>query len=303
MYRIIKLFHKNAANFNIFCECSKQTDLNRIINFHNFASHLNRNPMHLFRFIITTTFSLTLSVFTSNANNLTNSDSCRAELHPFEGLFVAPARGKVISPFGTRGGRTHTGTDIKLKKGDSISAACHGVVTMAQTYSGYGKLIILKHENDVETYYSHLSKILVNKGDTIVCNQIIGLAGSTGRATTDHLHFEIRKSKKAINAEKYFDFKNGLTLKTPFPTLQKSTTQIAELIIPSGDKPLEIRMMGEESKQSIPQQEALSDCIKVEKGDTLYSLAKRHQTTVQQLQALNQLKGNTIFPGQVLKLK
>lgn len=259
--------------------------------------------MHLYKIIVTATCSISLSILTANGNNLPLSDTCQTEMQPFEGLFVSPAKGKVISPYGTRGGRTHTGTDIKLKKGDTIVAACHGVVTMAQTYSGYGKLIILKHENEVETYYSHLSKILVSKGDTINCGQVVGLAGSTGRATTDHLHFEIRKSKKAINAEHYFDFKNGLTLKTPFPNVKNVMTQMAEIIVPSGDKPLEFRMVSSDEKQQEQQQEVIADRIKVEKGDTLYALAKRHQTTVQQLQALNQLNGNTIFPGQMLKVK
>jgi len=123
--------------------------------------------------------------------------------------FTMPGNGKVISRFGMRSGSMHTGTDIKMAKGDTIYASFYGVVTRASSYYGYGNMIVLKHANNLETYYAHLSAFLVKNGDTIWQGQPIGLAGNTGRATTNHLHFEIRENGKPCDSELIFDFENS----------------------------------------------------------------------------------------------
>jgi len=137
------------------------------------------------------------------------------------GKFCSPFRGKVISHFGPRRKRFHAGTDIKLQLGDSVRAAFSGVVTRAKKYYGYGLLVVLKHSDSVETYYSHLSQLLVNVGDTIPAGTVVGLGGRTGRATTTHLHFEFRVNKIAYDSEKLFDFKNQLVLTNEIPVPDK----------------------------------------------------------------------------------
>lgn len=112
---------------------------------------------------------------------------------------------KVISPFGGR--RHHSGTDIKTKPDDNILAAFDGEVVFSGKYGGYGNLIRIKHSCGLETYYSHNSKNLVNVGDHIKAGQVIALTGRTGRASTEHLHFETRVKGKAVNSDKYFDHK------------------------------------------------------------------------------------------------
>lgn len=122
---------------------------------------------------------------------------------------ISPVKGKVINPFGYRGGHNHTGSDIKLQKGDTVRAAFSGVVTKASPNSAYGNLVILKHVNNIETYYAHLSKCLVQVGDSVVAGEVVGLGGHTGRATTDHLHFEVRYNHISLNPEHFFDFNNN----------------------------------------------------------------------------------------------
>lgn len=112
---------------------------------------------------------------------------------------------KVISPYGSRGGRMHSGVDLKTKPNDPIYAAFDGVVTMSQVYSGYGNCIVLRHANGLETLYSHNSKNLVNVGETVKSGQKIALTGRTGRATTEHLHFEVRVSGRHYNPNMVFD--------------------------------------------------------------------------------------------------
>ena len=123
-----------------------------------------------------------------------------------EGQWCYPLPGaKVISPYGQRGGRGHTGTDLKTKPNDPIYAAFDGVVTMSQVFYGYGNCIVLRHDNGLETLYSHNSKNLVKVGDKVKCGQKIALTGRTGRATTEHLHFEIRVNGRHYNSNMIFD--------------------------------------------------------------------------------------------------
>lgn len=117
-----------------------------------------------------------------------------------------PLKGaKVISPFGGR--RHHSGTDIKTKANDTIRAAFDGVVRMSKPYGAYGKVIVIRHFNGLETVYSHNVKNAVISGDTVKAGQYIALTGRTGRATTEHLHFEVRVNGQAINPAMVFDLK------------------------------------------------------------------------------------------------
>jgi murein DD-endopeptidase MepM/ murein hydrolase activator NlpD len=120
---------------------------------------------------------------------------------------------KVISPYGQRGGRQHTGADLKTKNKDKIYAAFAGEVVFADKFSGYGNLIRIRHANGLETYYAHNSKNLVKKGQRVKAGQVIALVGQTGRATTPHLHFETRVDGKPRNPANYFDLDRGVIRK------------------------------------------------------------------------------------------
>ena len=112
---------------------------------------------------------------------------------------------KVISPFGSRGGRRHTGVDLKTVNKDEIHAAFDGEVVFSGPFAGYGNLIRLRHDNGLETYYSHNSKNLVKVGEQVKAGQVIALTGQTGRASTPHLHFETRIGGQAVNPNRFFN--------------------------------------------------------------------------------------------------
>ena len=98
----------------------------------------------------------------------------------------------VISPYGNnRGSHTHSGVDIKTKANDNVLAAFDGEVIESGYNGGYGNCIKIQHGNGLVTLYGHQSKNLVKVGQKVKAGQIIGLAGRTGRATTEHVHFEI----------------------------------------------------------------------------------------------------------------
>lgn len=122
-----------------------------------------------------------------------------------EQAFYPLPNAKVISPYGKRGGRMHSGVDIKTKPNDDILAAFDGEVTMSQRYAAYGNLIKIRHKNGLETWYSHNSKNLVCVGDKVKAGQVIALTGQTGRASTAHLHFELRLNGRVVNPLILFD--------------------------------------------------------------------------------------------------
>lgn len=200
--------------------------------------------------------------------------------------YCIPVKGKVISKYGMRRGRRHTGTDIKLHMGDSVKAVFNGVVKKASTYYGYGILIVLHHDNDIETYYAHLSKALVNVGDTLLAGQVVGLGGHTGRATTAHLHFELRYKKQPYDPENIFDFSgNRLNSTHLFFADQKPPTP------PSQNQALATKYT------------SVNVYHKIKRNDTLSALAIRYGTTVKHICALNKIKPTAILKiGQRIKI-
>ena len=126
--------------------------------------------------------------------------------------YEAPITGKVRSEYKFRRTREHQGIDIPLNTGDTIKAAYDGVVrytgTTKQT-GGYGNLVVIRHSNGLETYYGHLSKVLVKPEEQVKAGEIIGLGGSTGRSTGPHLHFETRYLGQTFDPSRLIDFETG----------------------------------------------------------------------------------------------
>lgn len=121
------------------------------------------------------------------------------------GDFMTPARGRISSNFGARWGRTHEGMDIAMPIGTNVKVADGGRVTFAGTKGGYGKVVIIDHENGYETRYAHNSKLLVNAGDRVYKGEVIAKSGNTGRSTGPHLHFEVRKNGAPVNPRGYIN--------------------------------------------------------------------------------------------------
>ena len=136
-----------------------------------------------------------------------------------ENEYAFPLPGaKVISPYGTR--RGHSGADLKTCAGDTIRAAFSGVVRMSKPYAAYGNVVVIRHSNGLETIYSHNVKNLVQSGDWVLAGQPVALTGRTGRATTEHLHFETRINGQHFNPDLIFNLKEE--------TLRKECVQCAK---------------------------------------------------------------------------
>lgn len=123
------------------------------------------------------------------------------------GEFTVPFYGTITSRYGSRWGGRHTGTDICGTVGEPIKSADNGIVTVAEYQeNGYGNIIIIDHQNGLETWYAHLDSIGVKQGQTVKKGETIGTLGNTGRSTGPHLHFEVRKDGCPVNPSKYLEY-------------------------------------------------------------------------------------------------
>jgi murein DD-endopeptidase MepM/ murein hydrolase activator NlpD len=131
-------------------------------------------------------------------------------LFPSEALpSMWPVDGRLMSSFGQRTdpfsgeGAFHAGLDISAARGTPINATADGVVTTAEWAGEYGRLVVLDHANGFQTYYAHLSRVDVVAGQWVRRGEVVGSAGATGRATSAHLHYEVRRNGTAVNPYPY----------------------------------------------------------------------------------------------------
>lgn len=124
-----------------------------------------------------------------------------------------PLKGKINSDFGYRKDPFrkrvgfHSGIDIDAHYGDPIVATADGVVSKAGWQSSYGKTVVIKHQEGFETIYGHLSKITVEQGQKVKVGDVVGKAGSTGRSTGTHLHYEVVREGKKVNPNNFLSLK------------------------------------------------------------------------------------------------
>ena len=110
--------------------------------------------------------------------------------------------GQRLDPFGGHGS-FHSGIDISVPTGTPIIATAGGQIKFCDSYAGYGRLVVVDHGNGMETYYGHLSRFNVIPGQRIARGEIIAWSGKTGRATSPHLHYEVRLSGSPVNPYPY----------------------------------------------------------------------------------------------------
>lgn len=116
---------------------------------------------------------------------------------------IHPVSGTISSRFGWRGSSFHTGLDIAAPGGTPIQVAASGTITYAGYHYSYGNLLIVTHDNGVQTYYAHCSRLYVSYGQYVTQGQTIAAVGSTGNSTGNHLHLEIRVNGQAQNPQNY----------------------------------------------------------------------------------------------------
>ena len=238
--------------------------------------------------------------------------------------FKIPVPGVVTSRYGIRNGKNHNGIDLSLKTGDTVSAAWSGKVRYAKyNDGGFGNLVIIRHYNGLETFYAHLSKLLVFPDQDVIAGETIGLGGNTGHSFGPHLHFEVRFYDDPINPEEMIDFANK-KLKTEnlfvHKSLFKSGAKPSEYFDDKDVEKIEPKKVEEVKKEKVEVKkekvevkkekekkvEVRKDKVKyymVKSGDTLSKIAARHKLTVSKLCQLNGIKSSaTLRVGKSLRV-
>lgn len=239
--------------------------------------------------------------------------------------FNSPIKGKVFSKYGPRGRRNHNGVDIPLKTGDPVYATFDGRVRYSKyNTGGFGNLVILRHENGLETWHAHLSRANVKSGDYVKTGQIIGYGGSTGRSRAPHLHYEVRYCDQTFDPEFLIDFESGqlryqtFALKKSFFNIHsRATDQLEEednfntfaftADTETGELTSEqiidnINNAKSKPKAAANQGGAVYHTVK--SGDMLGKLAGKYGVSIDQICRLNNITRTTILKlGRSLRIK
>ncbi|MGB0402628.1 MAG: peptidoglycan DD-metalloendopeptidase family protein [Salibacteraceae bacterium] len=194
------------------------------------------------------------------------------------GEYVSPV-GKIVitSTYGHRWNRSHRGIDLDLQVWDPVKSAFKGKVRYVGFYGGYGRVIVVRHHNGLETLYAHLHRYKVAIGDDVEAGEVIGLGGSSGQSTGSHLHFECRFKGVAFDPAQIIDFKEKELVDAQI-TLVKTKWGFAA--IPDG-----------------------VTYYTVKSGDYLYGIAEKFGTDCTQICNLNNINRNsTLRVGQKLRI-
>ena len=199
-------------------------------------------------------------------------DTLMVVLNDSNDHYTHPFNGDITSSFGKRRWRYHYGMDIDLNTGDTVRSAFNGRVRISTYSKTYGNVIVVRHDNGLETIYGHLSKRLVKIDSTIASGTVIGLGGNTGRSYGSHLHFEVRYFDEALDPRDLISFES---FKLHYDTLAISQCNF---------------VYREELK--------LMSVIKhhrVRSGNTLGHIAVKYGTSISKLCRLNGISRNSIL--------
>lgn len=193
--------------------------------------------------------------------------------------FVMPISNPVItSNFGYREGRAHNGIDLDLQVWDPVVASFDGMVRIALKHPGYGRVVVIRHYNGLETLYAHLHRLKVEPGDIVEAGQVIGLGGSSGRSTGSHLHYELRFKGKPLNPKHIISFKENKLISDAVE-LKKQKYNFAAL--PVG-----------------------VEYHTIQRGDFMFKIAQRYGITVKELCDLNDMRKSSVLRvGKNLRIK
>lgn len=207
---------------------------------------------------------------------------------------------QVSSEYGQRKSGMHTGIDLAAAVGEPVRTCFDGVVRMARDFSSYGKTVVVRHYNGLETVYAHLDSIMVQPNQKVTSGQQIGMVGNSGRSTGAHLHFETRFLYEHFNPAKMVDFTTG----EPFSnvlTITKEELDFASVAVESTDP----RAVQNPAVTNVPSSGSANNGYHVVKqGDTLYAISKQYKIPLSKLLEMNHLTEDSVLQlGQKIRVR
>lgn len=241
------------------------------------------------------------SMIHHHAGDVMITDTVTIVLEGETSCYAHPYMGSVTSNFGYRRTRMHYGVDINLETGDTVVAAFDGKVRIAKMNRSYGNLVVIRHSNGLETYYAHLSKLLVAPDQDVKAGEVIGLGGNTGRSYGSHLHFEVRYKGRPIDPNELIDFTDKRLVADTFNITQKNFDDLG--VVKKTSSKYQKVPYAKNYKPGTKKPAAKTKYHVVKKGDTLYGIAKRYGTTPKSIAQKNgiSLKA-TLAVGKKLKI-
>ncbi len=238
-----------------------------------------------------------------------------------EGRKWAPVLDKsvITSHFGWRSRRWHKGTDLDLVTGDPVYAAFDGIIRIAGVHSGYGRTVIVRHHNGLETLYGHLSSINFDPNTIVRAGDEIGKGGNSGRSSGSHLHFETRFEGNQFDPENIYNFNaNPMQIKSNEFVLSPSmydylrgghsrplnvVNETSGSLSSSGNfLPDEVENI-EDDEEEVPNKVERRMWYTTKPGDNLTDIARRSNTTVAEICRLNKISSSKkLFVGLKLRL-
>lgn len=201
---INQLKEKNATNIENISVLEKyETDLKEFATSEQIVAALYKEPVAGKTAVSKTKTTGNFYVATGKVNTSLKTSSSKVKI----GInLIRPVSGRITSRFGVSSRirkSAHTGLDISASTGTPIKAAASGKVTFSGRKGSFGNMIVITHENRVQTYYAHCSKLYVSAGTYVSQGQKIAAVGSTGNSTGPHLHLEVRVNGVAYNPQNY----------------------------------------------------------------------------------------------------
>ena len=201
--------------------------------------------------------------------------------------------------FGIRRGRMHHGVDLPLKTGTPIYSPFDGIVRLSSYVNGYGNVVVIRHENGIETYYAHLSKRSVSVNDVIKSGDVLGLGGSTGRSTGPHLHFETRYLGHSFDPQWLINFETGELRHRLFVLKKKYFSPYSNY-----EQNFEDEIYNHEQDLKEAAELAAMRWHTVRSGDNLGRIAINNNTTVTAICRLNGISSRTVLKiGRKLRVR
>jgi murein DD-endopeptidase MepM/ murein hydrolase activator NlpD len=229
-------------------------------------------------------------------------------------------KSSLTSHFGWRNRRWHKGTDLDLVTGDKVYAAFDGVIRVAGVHSGYGRTVVIRHYNGLETLYGHLSSINFEPNTIVIAGDEIGRGGNSGRSSGSHLHFETRyngnqfdpeniynfavnpmqiKSEEFVLRSSIYDYLRGGASRPTNITYETKTASLGD----GGFIPDEIETFDNEEEE-VPTSIEQIHWYVTKPGDNLTDIARRANTTVSEICRLNNISSSRkLWVGLKLRIK
>ena len=216
-----------------------------------------------------------------------------------------------------KNGEFHPGVDIAVKSGSPVKCCFDGVVRMAKIYGDYGKVVVVRHYNGLETVYANLDKIMVKPGQILQSGDIIGASGKSLKTGAEQFHFESRFMNECFNPALFIDFdymemkENTLILnesdlmrqaelnsEVKYEPINKKKEEIVKTT-----EPVKTQNAREEQAKE-PKDNGQAEYYTVKAGDTMYRISIQHHISLTKLLQLNNMKEtDKIDIGQKIRVK